>query len=59
MYEINKLHHLEGTQYGIFAFVGLYQKCHWFAVLIRSISDTSPTRAKMPYACPPHEVIYI
>ena len=35
----------------------LYQKSHSLAALARSISDTSPTRAKIPYAPPAHEVI--
>ena len=35
----------------------LHQKSHSLAVLARSISDTSPTRAKIPYARPAHEVI--
>ena len=33
----------------------LYQKSHSLAALARSISDTSPTRAKIPYAPPAHE----
>ena len=37
----------------------LYQKTHSLAALARSISDTSPTRAKIPYARPAHEVISI
>ena len=37
----------------------LYQKSHSFAALTRSISDTSPTRVKMPYAHAFHEVISI
>ena len=37
----------------------LYQKSHSLAALARSISDTSPTRAKIPYAPPAHEVISI
>ena len=35
----------------------LSQKSHSLAGLARSISDTSPTRAKIPYATPAHEVI--
>ena len=35
----------------------LYQKSHSLAALARSISDTSPTRAKIPYAPTAHEVI--
>ena len=45
--------------YSIFALVGLYQKSHSFAALTRSISDTSPTRAQMPYARTSHEEISI
>ena len=37
----------------------LYQKSHSLAALARSISDTSPTRAKIPYPPPAHEVISI
>ena len=37
----------------------LYQKTHSLAALARSISDTSLTRAKIPYARPAHEVISI
>ena len=37
----------------------LYQKSHSLAALARSISDTSPTRAKISYAPPAHEVISI
>ena len=37
----------------------LHQKTHSLAALARSISDTSPTRAKIPYAPPAHEVISI
>ena len=36
-----------------------YQKSHSFAALTRSISDTSPTRVKVPHARAFHEVIYI
>ena len=36
-----------------------YQKTHSFAALTRSISDTSPTRVKIPYARAFHEVIFI
>ena len=35
----------------------LYQKSHSFAALTRSISDTSPTRVKIPYARAFHEVM--
>ena len=35
----------------------LYQKSPSLAALTRSISDTSPTRVKIPYAPPAHEVI--
>ena len=34
----------------------LHQKSHSLAALARSISDTSLTRAKIPYAPPAHEV---
>ena len=37
----------------------LYQEAHSLAALSRSISDTSPTRAKIPYAPPAHEAISI
>ena len=37
----------------------LYQKSHLLAALARSISDTSPTREKIPYALPAHEAISI
>ena len=37
----------------------LYQKSHSLAELARSISDASPTRAKIPHALPAHEVISI
>ena len=37
----------------------LYQKSHSFAALTLSISDTSPTRVKIPYARAFHEVISI
>ena len=37
----------------------LYQESHSLAALARSISDTSPTRAKIPHAPPAHEVISI
>ena len=37
----------------------LYQKSHSLAALAHSISDTSPTRAKIPYARPAREVISI
>ena len=36
---------MESALYSIYALVGLYQKSHSFAVLTRSISDTSLTRA--------------
>ena len=36
-----------------------YQNSHSFAVLTRSISDTSATRVKIKYACAFHEVISI
>ena len=56
MYEINKLLHGHG---GVRNFHTrcLYQKSHSLAALARLISDTSPTRAKIPYAPPAHEVI--
>ena len=37
----------------------LYQKSHSLAAFARLISDTLPTRAKIPYAPPVHEVISI
>ena len=37
----------------------LYQKSHSLAALARLISDTSPTRAKIPHAPSAHEVISI
>ena len=37
----------------------LYQNSHSLAALTRSISDTSPTRVKIPYARAFHEVISI
>ena len=37
----------------------LYHKSQSLAALARSISDTSPTRAKIPHAPPAHEVISI
>ena len=37
----------------------LYQKSYSLAALARSISDTSPTRAKIPYARLALEVISI
>ena len=58
MYEINKLLHGQG---GVRNFHTrcLYQKSHSLAALARLISDTSPTRAKIPHAPPAHEVISI
>ena len=63
MYEINKL--LHGKRFvRVFTLVGFvsaggYQKSHSFAALTRSISDTSPTRVKIPYARAFHQVISI
>ena len=37
----------------------LCQKSHSLAALARSISDTSPTRVKIPHALPAYEVISI
>ena len=53
MYKINKLHH--GRR-----FVRDFHT-RWFCIrnLTRSISDTSPTRVKIPYARAFHEVISI
>ena len=53
MYKINKLQH--GKH-----FVRDFHT-RWFCIrnLTRSISDTSPTRAKIPYARAFHEVISI
>ena len=61
MYEINKLLRGQGacTDVRNFHTRCLYQKSHSLAALARSISDTSPTRAKIPYAPPAHEVIFI
>ena len=53
MYKINKLHH--GKRF--VRELVLYQKSHSFAALTRSISDTSPTRVKIPHARAFHEVI--
>ena len=39
--------------------LALYQKSHSFAALTRTISDTLPTRVKIPYARAFHEVISI
>ena len=50
---------MESALYGIFTPLVLYQKSHSFAALTRSISDTSPTRVKIPYARAFHEVISI
>ena len=58
MYEINKL--LHGKRFvRDFHTLVLYQKSHSFAALTRSISDTSPTRVKIPYARAFKEVISI
>ena len=43
----------------MYVYVWMYQKSHSFAALTRSISDTSPTRVKIPYAHAFHEVISI
>ena len=53
MYEINKLLHEK-------RFVRDFHTC-WFCIrnLTRSISDTSPTCVKIPYARAFHEVISI
>ena len=55
----NKLLHWQGACTGFLHELQLmmYQKFHSLAALARSISDTSPTRAKTPYAHPAHEVI--
>ena len=39
--------------------IPMYLKSHSFAALTRSISDTSPTHVKIPYARAFHEVISI
>ena len=59
MYEINKLLHGQGacTGFSHSLFAVCIKKSHSLAVLARSISATSPTRAKIPYARPAHEVI--
>ena len=53
MYKINKLQHRK-------RFVRDFHT-RWFCIrnLTRSISDTSPTRVKIPYARAFHEVISI
>ena len=43
--------------YGIFTRVGEVSEISLFAALTRSISDTAPTRVKIPYARAFHEVI--
>ena len=57
MYEINKLLHGQGActefSHSLFVSQNSLARC----ALARSISDTSPTRAKIPYAPPAHEVI--
>ena len=50
---------MESALYGIFTLVDSLQKSHSFAALTRSISDTSPTRVKIPCARAFHEVISI
>ena len=54
MYEMNKLLHGQGacTEFSHSLFVSEI-------ALARSISDTSPTPAKIPYAPPAHKVISI
>ena len=59
MYEINKLLHGKCARIGFLHSSVLYQTSHSFAALTRSISDTSPTPAKIPYARTFHEVISI
>ena len=60
MYKINKLQHGKRfVRYLISHSIVLYQKTHSFAALTRSISDTSPTHVKIPYARAFHEVISI
>ena len=59
MDKINKLQHGKRFCTGFSHSLVLYQKSHSFAALTRSISDTSPTRVKIPYARAFHEVISI
>ena len=60
MYKINKLQHGKRFVRDFHTrWFNLYQKSHSFAALTRSISDTSPTRVKIPYARAFHEVISI
>ena len=60
MYQINKLQHGKRFVRDFHTrWFNLYQKSHSFAALTRSISDTSPTRVKIPYARAFHEVISI
>ena len=49
---------MDNTLYGIFTLVGFVSEIS-LAALTRSISDTSPTRVKIPYAHAFHEVISI
>ena len=48
---------MESALYGIFTLVNFVSESHSFAALTRSISDTSPTRVKIPYARAFHEVM--
>ena len=57
MYKINKLQHGKGFFTGFSHSLVKYQKSHSFAAITRSISDTSPTRVKIPCARAFHEVI--
>ena len=59
MHEINKLQHGKRARQGFSHSLVKYQKSHSFAALSRSISDTAPTRVKIPYARAFHEVISI
>ena len=61
MYEIKKITAWKALCTGFSHSLVLYQKSHSrpFAALTRSISDTSPTRVKIPYARAFHEVISI
>ena len=56
-YKINKLLHGQGActefSHSLFVSENSLARC----ALARSISDTSPTRAKIPYARAAHEVI--
>ena len=59
MYEIKKITAWKALCTGFSHSLALYQKSHSFAALTRSISDTSRTRVKIPYARAFHEVISI